>query len=296
MKPGLFILGGPKCGTTAMCSYLADHPSICFAVPKEPKYFHTDFTNAHREALTEGKYMRCFDVDPATHRILAEGTVWYLYSDVAVANILAFNPDALFVVMIRNPVDLVYSLHSQLYYGGDEDVENFETAWRLQAARKLGKKLPVGVRDPKSLFYGDIARLGEQIERLFCLADRERVLVIKYDDFAADAAREYARVIAFADLAPDTRQRFERHNENRALRKNAVTTAMLLIKRLKTALGIKKSFGVWQMLQPLVAQTRKREEMPETLYDELQDYFRADIQKLEAILDLDLSTWKQPKR
>lgn len=295
MKPGLFILGAPKCGTTAMCSYLAEHPAVCFSVPKEPKYFHTDFANQHREALTEGAYLRCFDVDPSIHQLLAEGTVWYLYSNAAVANILAFNPDARFVVMIRNPVELAHSLHSQLYYGGDEDVEKFETAWRLQDARKLGKRLPAGVRDPKSLFYGDIARLGEQIERLFGLARRERVLVIKYDDFAVDPAREYTRVLAFAELASDRRQRFERYNESRALRKNAVTTAMFRIKRLKTALGVKKSFGVWKMLQPLVAQTRKREKMPDRLYAELQDYFRADVQKLEAILGLDLSTWKQPK-
>ena len=71
-----------------------------------------------------------------------------------------------FVVMIRNPLDLAYALHSQLLYGGDENVEDFATAWRLQDERRRGESLPPGARDFKSLLYGDVAKLGEQVERL----------------------------------------------------------------------------------------------------------------------------------
>ncbi|MGE5563261.1 MAG: sulfotransferase family protein [Bacillota bacterium] len=293
MKPSLFIIGGPKCGTTAMCSYLAEHPEVCFAVPKEPKYFNTDFAPERREALTEKAYLRCFRANPRVHKLLAEGTVWYLYSQVAVPNILHFNPDARFVVMIRNPVDLAYSLHSQLYYGGLEDVGDFETAWRLQEARKRGQDLPRGTRDAKSLLYGDVAKLGEQVERLFKTVPRERVLIINYDDFSRDPRSQYDRVLAFADLSPHPREQFARHNENRALRTTFLAAAIFRLKRLKSALGLKKSFGIWHWLQPLVARKQERPRMAKRLEEELQTYFAADIQELERQTDLNLSSWKQ---
>jgi hypothetical protein len=296
MKPSLFVVGAPKCGTTAMCSYLAEHPEVCFAVPKEPKYFNTDFGVDRREVLTESAYLRCFQADPEVHRLLAEGTVWYLYSKVAVRNILEYNPDSRFVVMIRNPVDLVHSLHSQLYYGGVENVGDFETAWRLQGARKLGESLPPGTSDAKSLLYGDVAKLGEQVERLFSLVERERVLVIDHDNFSVNPSREYSRLLAFAGLSPQPRDRFVRSNENRVLRKSPLTAALFGIKRLKNALGIKKSFGVWKSLQPLVAAKQERDKMPDHLAEELREFFHSDIEKLEALLDLDLSTWKQARR
>ena len=48
-KPNLFVIGAPKCGTTALCEYLSRHPKICFSDPKEAKYFHTDFHKSHRQ-------------------------------------------------------------------------------------------------------------------------------------------------------------------------------------------------------------------------------------------------------
>ena len=43
------------------------------------------------------------------------------------------NPDARLIVMLRNPVDIVHSLHSQFVYGFREDEKDFEKAWQLQA-------------------------------------------------------------------------------------------------------------------------------------------------------------------
>jgi hypothetical protein len=37
--PDFFVVGAPRCGSTAFCRYLAKHPAICFSRPKEPHYF-----------------------------------------------------------------------------------------------------------------------------------------------------------------------------------------------------------------------------------------------------------------
>lgn len=35
MKVDFFIIGAPKCGTTALAYYLSQHPAVCMANPKE---------------------------------------------------------------------------------------------------------------------------------------------------------------------------------------------------------------------------------------------------------------------
>ena len=37
--PDFFVVGAPRCGTTAISKYLSDNPNICFSRPKEPHFF-----------------------------------------------------------------------------------------------------------------------------------------------------------------------------------------------------------------------------------------------------------------
>ncbi len=42
MRPNLFVVGAPKCGTTSLHYYLAQHPEIFMSNPKEPYFFGKD--------------------------------------------------------------------------------------------------------------------------------------------------------------------------------------------------------------------------------------------------------------
>lgn len=291
MRPRLFILGAPKCGTTALCDYLSRHAKICFSEPKEAKFFHQDFSPEHRLCSSEKEYMRSFAHRTEEHSLLAEGTVWYLYSQVAVEKILKFNPEARFVVMLRNPVDLSYSLHSQLLYGGDEDVEDFEQAWRLQEPRAEGQRLPRFCRDPKSLQYREVASLGAQVERLLSQVGRDRVRFLVFDDFIRDPGAAYREVLEFVGLEDDGRAEFPRVNENKVLKRGLLPKIMFHAAAVKRALGIRRSMGVWRRMQPALAETRKRAPMSPQLREELCATFREDVELLSRLLERDLTPW-----
>ena len=47
--------------------------------------------------------------------------------------ILEFSPNARIIVMVRNPIDMAHSLHSYLFNRFQEDVEDFDAAWELEA-------------------------------------------------------------------------------------------------------------------------------------------------------------------
>lgn len=292
--PTFFIIGAPKCGTTALSSYLSEHPDVLFSEPKEPHYFHTDFDERHRVTRTPEEYNACFRRQPGTSpRAIGEGTVWYLYSGEAVPNILRLNPDARFIVMLRNPVDLVYSLHSQLLYSGNEDIVDFDAAWRAQDERRRGDSLPSLCPDKKLLLYGDVAALGSQLARLFDTVERDRVHTVLFDDFAGNTRAAYRGVLEFLELPNDARTSFEIRNSNRMVIHLGLARLAHRLNVIKRRLGFRASFGVWRVISPWLSRRAPRPPMSQLLREELLEYFRAEVTRLSMLLDRDLSSWNQ---
>ena len=105
--------------------FLSKHPNVFMSPRKEPHYFCDDFPGLLGCASLD-EYLALFEEASADHVAVGEASVWYMYSKVAVKNILKFNPDAKFIIMLRNPVDLVYSMHAQSLNSVDENVKDFE--------------------------------------------------------------------------------------------------------------------------------------------------------------------------
>ena len=128
-KPNFFIVGAPKCGTTALYEYLRPHPHIFMSKVKEPHFFANDL-GTYPFIKTLEEYTRLFTDSNEQHVRVGEASVYYLRSATAIANIHQFNPHAKIIAMFRNPVEMVHALHSQLLYVSEESESDFETAWR----------------------------------------------------------------------------------------------------------------------------------------------------------------------
>ena len=218
-RPNFFIICAPRCGTTAMSEYLRGHPGIGFSDPKEPHFFAADLPGI-RVCDTEEQYVNgCFShLSGKTWDAIGEGSVWYLYSREAVERILEYNPGSKFVVMVRNPVDMVRAFHEKAIESLDEDQIDFESAWRLQSQRRRGRNIPRRCREPSILQYGKIAKLGEQIDRLHTLVSKDRLHIIVFDDFINETPRVYRDLLQFLGVQNDGRTEFPRINEGRRVR------------------------------------------------------------------------------
>src|SRR3979411_724122 len=104
--PDVFIVGAPRCGTTALYTYLKDHPEIFMSPIKEPEFF-TDFLGEGRRVRTEAEYLNCFGGVRDEKRI-GEASVSYLASRTSARAIKGFSPLAMIIIMLRNPVDVMY--------------------------------------------------------------------------------------------------------------------------------------------------------------------------------------------
>ena len=147
--PEYFLLGAPKCGTTALASYLSDHPMIYVSIPKETHYFCKDLKAGQLPVQSDEEYVNTFfpGLDETEALAAIDCSVWYLYSEVAVEEILRFNPDAKFLIMLRNSVKMAWSYYCQMTFQRQEDQQDFFKAWEMQESRKNGNKLPAGLFD-----------------------------------------------------------------------------------------------------------------------------------------------------
>lgn len=288
-KPNFFIIGAPKCGTSALSEYLRSHPNVFFSEPKELHFFNEDFANGLAANMSD--YLRYFEGATEDHAAVGEGSVFYLRSEVAVPNILSFQPDARFIVMLRNPVDIVYSLHSRAVYALDEDVTNFAEAWRLQGERKQGRYLPRLCREPKVFLYGEMCLLGRQMERLYMTTSRERVKVIFFEDFVNDTRDVYEDVLDFLGLESDARNSFPPENTNMSFRSFGVEWALRHVYIVKENLGIHRGMNIGKWIRIKNTIVKPREPMDLDLVPDLKQFFQQDVSKLAKLTGRNLDHW-----
>ncbi len=300
-KPDLFIIGAPKCGTTALSIYLLQHRRIFFCWPKEPTYFAAEF-DGYRFIRDETEYLRQFEGANEGHLAVGEGSTWYLYSKGAVERILDFNPDARFIVMLRNPAEMVPSLHNQLFNSCDEDQRDFRRAWDLQDDRKAGRRLPPGCREPSFLYYGDVGRFSEQLERLYASAGRDRIKVILFDDFRNDAGAVYGDVLDFLGVPWDGRTEFPVANASRTMKWPLLSRIATRPSRFrqaavgmfKKALGVER-IGFSDLIQKVNYKVAPRRTLDPETWTMVQSHYRDDIDALADMLGRDLGHWRRPE-
>ncbi len=294
--PNFFIVGAPKSGTTALSEYLRQHPDIYFSYPKEPTFFCDDFSDKYRRYTSLEKYLNDCFYNSKGYKAVGEGTVWHMYSETAIDNILQLNPNAKFIALIRNPVELAYSMHSTELYGSNEDVEDFEKAWRLQEARKKGEHIPATCREPKILQYGEIAKTGAQVQRLLQKVNPGQVKIFLFDDFKSNTLQLYKDVLQFLDIPYDGRTEFPVFNENKRNKNKFIAQLLINLGRinivhLKKKMGIKEGKSLLKYLRDKNAVSVKRPPLNPELKKEMIEYFKEDIQLLSSILNRDLSNW-----
>jgi len=301
--PDFVIAGQPKSGTTALSTFLNEHPGVFMARPKEPHYFCHDFheeaARFHGSNLSRyfqytdlNSYLRLFS--PASdHCLRGEASTNYLYSRVAAAELRKVNAALRIVVILREPISFLLALHAQYRNETTETAETLLKALEIEPARKRGEALPRRVRCPSYLFYRDRIRYVRQLQRYLEHFPVRQLKVVIFDDFAADNEATFADVVEFLGADPGFRPRFRRiHGRqqarsallNRWLRHPVLTS--LTRGLVSTAAYDRLQRGVEQMLfraAPSGATPMKAEELTR-----LKAQLRPEVEALSEFLKRDL--------
>ena len=290
-KPNFFIVGAKKSGTTAMFEYLKQHPDVFMCEPKEPAYFGKDLKIPDVVA-TEDEYLKLF-AGARGEKIIGEGSTWYLNSLQAAREIHDFNSDAKILIMLRNPVDMIHSLHSYLIWMGWETIEDFEEALEAEDDRKQGRRIPYPMYPVRPLLYREMVTYSEQVQSYLDVFGQAQTKIIVFDDFKNDARGAFKETCQFLDIDSHFEPIIEKVNENRSV-KNAklhsiITRPNPKIKQLVRGLlpqSLRARAG--EKLIAMNSQTAARQTMPDNLRRQLEDEFTPDVERLGQILRRDL--------
>ncbi|NOY25816.1 MAG: sulfotransferase [Oligoflexia bacterium] len=300
-RPDFFILGAPKCGTTAMYQWLSAHPDL-YLPAKELHYWGADLHH-RRPKLSRDQYLALF-ADARPDQLVGEVAVWYLMSTQAPVELKAFAPDARVIAMLRHPAELIHSLHSQLLYSGEEDLTDLKAALAAEPDRRAGRRIPksthVGLEAPpdECLHYHQVVNFAPQIARWQACFGKQ-LLVVLHDELRADPQATYRHVLDFIGADTSFSPDFSVVNPNKRVRSQA---SQRLIQGLR--------WGPWnrlvppghlrnaarrgfQRLQHLNTSFEQRAPLDGELRSQLLAELAPGVDALEHSIKRDLDSWRR---
>lgn len=193
-----FVVGGAmKGGTTALSSFLDQHPEIQMAKGKEAHFFDTDDNFPQGSSPDYERYHSHFE--PATHtRTLGDATPVYLYWEPAPARIAAYNPRMKWVLLLRHPIERAYSHWNMNRQNGEETLPFLEAIAQEPRRRDTA-------RDQRVYSYFSRGLYALQLRRLFAVFPRKQVLVLRSEELQREHDATLRRIFEFLEVDPNFR-------------------------------------------------------------------------------------------
>lgn len=215
--PQLLVIGGQKCGTSALYQYLAQHPLLVPSNEKEVDFFHSEL----RYSYGLEWYSQRWPEQSTLGAIRFEASPSYLASPIATERIQRWLPRARLIAILRDPVLRAYSAwqmyrrqladDSQFYdhyytsrFSAEEtellaprttaELEDFSLAIEREA-----RLFARGIRMKMGLL--EFGLYGPQLNRYFALFSSEQLLILDSNDLRTRRVATLNRISNFLELS-----------------------------------------------------------------------------------------------
>lgn len=295
VSPNFIIAGVARCGTTSLYHYMKQHPEISFPIQKEPKYYssvHLEFP--HRGVGDDtvdsfvikdrDAYFKLFS-KLGNFKAIGEASSDYLYfHEYTVDSIKKELGDIPIIISIRNPIERTYSAYNNLLRDGRETLTFME-------ALKAEKKRVADNWDWMWAYKGGslYADAIEHFQKEF-----SKVKVVLFDDLNVNSDKILKEIFEFLEVDAAVSVNSETKYSHSGKPKNAFI-AMLTDRNNKITFALRKaimSLVPRSFLEKIASRMLKKDDLPEEAVKYLNDYFKEDIEKLENLIDRDLTNWK----
>ncbi|MFL6238327.1 MAG: sulfotransferase family protein [Actinomycetes bacterium] len=289
--PDFLVIGAYKSGTTSVHHVLRAHPEVFVPERKEPNFFafvdDPDDQNPAREGsvLTEADYRALFAAGGSA-RAVGEVSPEYMLNPSAAPSIARRIPTATLLAVLRNPVDRAFS-DWVMYVREGQERETFSTALQLQTERRRDR-LATG----NYLAAGDYATQLEPYLRLF---GSGQVHIWLYDDLAAQAEVVYAEMYAAIGVDPSVPlPAATTYNPGEVPSSPGARLAMSVRRRVRASRRPLPLASLRARLSARLEQRLVRPTMEPAAREQLVEHYRPGVQRLQDLIDRDLSHWLSP--
>jgi hypothetical protein len=206
--PNVFVIGAPKSGTSAVVDALGGHPNIFVPDNKEPRYFDAHIFYDKEEDYpikSVAEYLALYKADIAKGRkFRVDGSVFTMYSERAVKDILALSPEAKFILVVRDPLTATKSMFLQRLKYVDSTMRevshDFPACWRMLAHRRNGKGYPVGCKTKFIFRYDLLYSYEKYLPSLERIIPDGQLLIVRYDLLKDYPQAFYSSLLDFLGL------------------------------------------------------------------------------------------------
>ncbi|MCW2819126.1 MAG: putative sulfotransferase [Marmoricola sp.] len=300
--PDFFLIGAPKCGTSALHAALAAHPALFLSGVKEPKYYMCGDSpppaykgpgDAHSNqewVWQRERYLRLFD-GAQEGQLRGESTPFYLYNRDARRRIAADRPDAKLVAVLRDPVDRAYSNWMHLWMDGLEPRADIVEAVRREPERIDNGWAPFW-------HYQSMGMYGRQRADLFDHFPREQVLLLRYRELVDEPDQVLNRVFDFLGVQTQQIVQIPSDNSRPFVKDGLRARTVGPVIRAGAAVGQFLPPQVWRTVsKPLISQLHRGGEegrpklTPEQRTTLLEPHLE-DIALLEELTGESFAQWR----
>ena len=198
---GFMIVGGQKCGTTALAHFLSQHPEIGMASPKEVHLF--DAPNYSPEWAPEQVDKR-YGSNVAHCRgatIMGEATPSYMFVPEIARDLQRYNPDLRLIVLLRDPVERAISHYYMETGRGRERRPLWLALLREPFRLRRCRNRRVRGSETQRCSYRTRGLYSLQLRNLYRYFEREQVLIVRSRELSERHNEVLGRVFAFLGVS-----------------------------------------------------------------------------------------------
>jgi len=290
--PNFLILGTAKAGTTALHTYLKQHPEIYLTPNKETNFFSFEGTNIDFQGIGDEALKEFSITDLETYQeqfsgvtnesAIGEACPLYLYHPTTAQNIADYIPDCRLIIMLRNPVDRAYANFLHLIRDDREPFTNFDQALAAEKRR---------IANNWEWFwhYKQVGYYSEQIQRYYDLFDRDQIEIYLYEDLQETPLDLFQNIFNFLEVDNDFIPDLNLRPNKSGMPKNKLLHQLL-----------RKPNPIKTMLKPLFPASVRQKiqhrnlakpQMSIETRQKLTQLFRDDILVCQDLIQRDLSGW-----
>jgi hypothetical protein len=202
-RVNFLIVGAMKSGTTALASFLRQHPEICMSPKKEIHFFDAEGYDDSLSSEAAKQQYRSHFPNYAGERIVGEATPIYMYFPPAARRIYRYNPEMKIIFLLRDPVQRAISHYYHTVRtgngkGGGKEWLPLKLALAVEKLRLWRDKNDYSLNSSIRLnSYGDRGLYVKQIMRMLEFFSRQQMLFIKTEDLLTDHSRTLNSVYEF---------------------------------------------------------------------------------------------------
>jgi len=189
------IIGVQKAGTTALHSFLSQHPKIQFGKVKELHYFDdNDLFDERNNELNNAQLKNNFSKSLFNFKKLkGDATPITVFYPNSLARLKNHNPSIKILLILRNPIERAFS-HWKMETQKEKESLSFSEAIEKEESRI---KSDFGFR---TYSYKTRGLYSEQIERLLNLFPKEQILIKTSEDLKHKHNETIRDVLSYLNL------------------------------------------------------------------------------------------------